>query len=62
MGSMGNKAVALLWNFHPYGPRTRQGASQRVSPFHDLNGFHYHDNWLQNLLAAASLGGRRAST
>jgi hypothetical protein len=34
----------------------------RRSPFHDLNGFQYHDNWLHNLLIAASLGGRRAST
>jgi hypothetical protein len=46
----------------PYGARTRQGAPQRLSPFHDLNGFQYHDNGLQNLLVAASLGGRRAST
>ena len=56
------RAMALLWNFHPYGARTRHGAPQRLSPFHDLNGFQYHDNWLQNLLVAASLGGRRAST
>ena len=28
---------------------------------YDLNGFQYHDNWLQNLLVAASLGGQRAS-
>ncbi len=55
-------AGAGLWNFHPYGARTCQSAPQRLSPFHDLNGFQYHDNWLQNLLVAASLGGRRAST
>lgn len=51
------RAMALLWNFHPYGSRTRLGAKNRVSPFKDLNGFQYHDNWLQNLLIAASRAG-----
>ena len=51
------RAMALLWNFHPYGLRTRSSAKERVSPFKDLNGFQYHDNWLQNLLIAASRAG-----
>ncbi len=51
------RAMALLWNFHPYGSRTRSGAPDRVSPFFDLNGFQYHDNWLHNLLIAASRAG-----
>ena len=51
------RAMALLWNFHPYGSRTRSSAKSRVSPFADLNGFQYHDNWLQNLLIAASRAG-----
>ncbi|MFB3103564.1 MAG: hypothetical protein ACE1ZA_01440, partial [Pseudomonadales bacterium] len=51
------RAMALLWNFHPYGSRTRSAAKSRVSPFKDLNGFQYHDNWLQNLLIAASRAG-----
>jgi len=29
----------------------------RASTFEDLNGFHYHPNWLRNMLVAASLGG-----
>jgi hypothetical protein len=36
-------------------------AARTFRPAH-LNGFQYHGNWLQNLLVAASLGGRRAST
>ena len=51
------RAMALLWNFHPYGSRTRSSAKERVSPFVDLNGFQYHDNWLENLLIAASRAG-----
>jgi hypothetical protein len=49
------RAWALLHNFLPYCPRTK--IRQRYqSPFHKINGFLYHDNWLQNLLVAASLG------
>jgi hypothetical protein len=51
------RAMALLFNFHPYGSRTRSSAKSRVSPFKDLNGLIYHDNWLQNLLIAASRAG-----
>ncbi len=38
------------WNFHPYGVRSRRDDPSRRSPFHDLNGFEYHPNWLHNLL------------
>lgn len=55
------RSMALLWNFHPYGARTRRRDPTRHSPFADLNGFQYHENWLHNLLIAASLGGRRPS-
>lgn len=51
------RAHALVWNFHPYGQRLRREQHGRVSPFHDLNGFVYHDNWLSNLLLASSCGG-----
>jgi hypothetical protein len=51
--------MALHWNFHPYGARLRRDQPTRVSPFHDLNGFQYHANWLHNLLIASSLGGLR---
>src|SRR5512144_1874669 len=53
------RAMALQWNFHPYGARSRRDAPTRRSPFHDLNGFEYHPNWLHNLLIASSMGGRK---
>jgi hypothetical protein len=53
------RAWALQWNFHPYGPRLRHDHPGRSSPFADLNGFHYHPNWLQNCLIASSMGGMR---
>jgi len=49
---------ALLHNFLPYCPRTLS-ASKYQSPAHKLNGLVYHNNWLQNLLVSASLGGYR---
>ena len=52
------RAMALLWNFHPYCAKLRE-AEGRHSPFKDANGFLYHENWLHNLLIAASMGGRR---
>lgn len=51
---------ALFHNFQPYCPRAKIREKYR-SPFHKLNGFVYHDNWLQNLLVASSLGGRYAT-
>jgi hypothetical protein len=53
------RAWAMQWNFHPYGPRLRHDQPSRSSPFDDLNGFHYHPNWLQNFLIASSMGGLR---
>ena len=46
------RAQALIWNFHLYSTRLRQDQPQRVSPFEDINGFSYHQNWLHNLLIA----------
>jgi len=51
------RSMALIWNFHPYGSRTKANAPQRCSPFDDLNRFHYHENWLRNLLIAGSING-----
>lgn len=48
------RAMALAWNFHPFCRKTG-----RHSPFDDLNGFVYHSDWLDNMMIAASLGGRR---
>jgi hypothetical protein len=53
------RAMVLLWNFHPYGSRTTVRDPNRGSPFQDLNGFVYHDNWLHNLLIAGSMNGYR---
>lgn len=52
------RVMALQWNFPPYGARTRRDDPTCRSPFHDLNGFEYHPNWLHNLLIASSMGGR----
>jgi len=60
--SLAMRSMALLWNFHPYGLRARPNAGWTASPFSELNGFRYHDNWLQNLLIASSMGGWRTST
>jgi hypothetical protein len=54
------RAMALIWNFHPYGPRARH-EGLGASPFEELNGFQYHPNWLQNMLVASSLGGWNAN-
>ncbi len=53
------RSMALIWNFHPYGTRTLSQCPTRISPFTDLNGFSYHDNWLHNLLIASSMNGRK---
>jgi hypothetical protein len=54
------RAWALFHTFQPYCPRSKI-RERFQSPFHKLNGFVYHPNWLQNLLVAASMGGRYAS-
>ncbi|MGH9942857.1 MAG: hypothetical protein ACRD9R_10935 [Pyrinomonadaceae bacterium] len=54
------RAMAMLWNFHPYSARLRRQDAARRSPFCDVNGFQYHGNWLHNFLIASSMGGVRA--
>jgi hypothetical protein len=54
------RAWALFHNFQPYCPRAKIRKKYQ-SPFHKLNGFVYHDDWLQNLLVASSLGGHYAT-
>jgi hypothetical protein len=54
----GLRAMAMLWNFHPYGRKTQALEPHCQSPFEDLNGFRYQDHWLKNLLIASSLNGR----
>jgi len=51
---------ALAHNFLPYCPRA--GVAQTyISPAHKLNGFVYRENWLENLLVSASMGGCQRS-
>ncbi len=53
------RAHALLVNFCPYSSQVIQYKGGIRSPFEQLNGFQYRQNWLENLLVAASLGGNR---
>jgi hypothetical protein len=50
------RAYCLLSNFRPaaYNPIAGYKSSATRSPFEQLNGFTYHDCWLQNLLIATS--------
>ena len=50
---------ALIHNFAPSNPLTVKKHHGYLSPAERLNRFRYHDNWLHNLLIAASLGGYR---
>ena len=52
------RAMALVWNFHPYGRKTQQKEGRYTSPFERINQFRYHDNWLENMMIAASLRGK----
>ena len=52
---------ALLLNFRPFAPRSGHRRDHN-SPAHRLNGKQYHEHWLHNLQASASLGGRRSRT
>lgn len=49
------RAMAMLWNFHLYGPKTQNNPYKPDSPFEGLNGFYYQYNWLENFAIAASL-------
>ncbi|MCP3928759.1 MAG: hypothetical protein GY705_06625 [Bacteroidetes bacterium] len=53
------RAHALLINFCPYSPQTIDNKGGITSPFEQLNRFKYRENWLENLLVATSLTGRR---
>ena len=50
----------LIQNFAPYNPQTIKKLNGSKSPAERLNQSGYHDNWLQNLLISASLGGYRS--
>jgi hypothetical protein len=50
---------ALIQNFTPSNPMTVKKYHGKKSPAERLNGFAYHDDWLQNRLISASLKGFR---
>jgi hypothetical protein len=52
------RAMAILWNFHPYCQKIQAHSLFTLSSFRALNGFSYHNHWLRNLLIASSLNGR----
>jgi hypothetical protein len=53
------RAWALLQNFRPWGPEAVRANDGWRSSAERLNGYRYHDDWLQNLQVSASLGGYR---
>ena len=53
------RASALLYNFRPWNPAMARANGGRHSLAERLNQHRYHDDWLHNLLVAASLGGYR---
>ena len=53
------RAYVLLYNFAPYSLETIIKKKGIASPFEEVNGFKYRENWLENLLVAGSLGGNR---
>lgn len=53
------RAWALLHNFRPWHPAVAKANGGWRCPAERLNRHRYHEDWLQNLLASASLGGYR---
>jgi hypothetical protein len=53
-------AWALLFNLWPWHPAGTRANQDWHSPAERLNQHRYHDDWLQNLLVSASLGGYRS--
>jgi hypothetical protein len=53
------RAWALLYNFRPWHPATARANGGWRCPAERLNRHRYHEDWLQNLLAHASLNGFR---
>jgi len=53
------RAWALLYNFRPWHPAVARAHGGWRCPAERVDRQRYHDDWLQNLLASASLGGYR---
>jgi hypothetical protein len=56
------RAWALLFNFRPWHPAVAKADGNWRSPAERLNRHRYHNDWLQNLLVAASLRGYHRRT
>jgi hypothetical protein len=56
----GQRGWALIRNFAPSCPETVKESVGLCSPAERLNGARRHTEWLQKLLASASLGGDRS--
>ena len=56
------RAWALLANYAPWHPAVARANQGWRCPAERLNRHRYHDDWLQNLLVSASLGGYRSAT
>ena len=50
---------ALCWNFAPSCPQTIKKYHGKKSPAERLNDFHYHPDWVQNLMVSGSMNGFR---
>ena len=56
----GMRSFALLHNFAPSCPASRKNGHK--SPADCLNGFAFSDNWVENLLIASSMNGKKENT
>lgn len=55
---LGVRSWAILANYRPYSPRAQEQGKGNCAA-ERLNGFRYHENWLENLRIASSMGGFR---
>lgn len=56
-GKQRTRSWAILWNFCPSSPATIKKYDGKICPAERLNKKRYADNWLENLLASASMNG-----
>jgi hypothetical protein len=56
---LGIRSWVILMNFSPYCPRATNKKGDWVCAAQKLNGFRYHNNWLENFLISSSMNGYR---
>ena len=54
-----SRSWAILHNYRPWSPETATSNAGTACPAERLNGKRYSDDWLENLLVAASIGGTK---